>query len=435
MSTLLNLSSGNALQSAGGTKRFIAYGDATGSINNATESVYRQKIKMGGTRSNLYCRVSSNGLTTSGNTVVTARVGAGADGNQTFNIGFGATGEFEDTTHTDAAAVGDFDCFSVIPGPTGTNVQYSEIGELFAATANTAKRFCANQGPSNTLTTDAATSYFSKISGSGPSAANTDLTEATEQVAMVCAGVLQNLGMNVVTNTRTTATDVFSRIGGASGNLGGTGFIGASTTGYIEDVTHTDSLSVGNKVCWMLTTGASTTKSLTYQVLGCDFVTTDSSTQYVNGQNASGASQTAGTTRYASVQGNHGGNATESVAQAKGNVIATASNLSINVTASTIVLADTCNLRIDAAPGNQSVVLPSTVPGPATGVFTDAVHTDSLVAASEIDYEIALGSSVTVMTWHYIAMKMSSLGGSTFTFQELYLTQQPYPVRNEIVSY
>src|SRR5258708_5306533 len=130
----------------------------------ASESPAVTVWRTGGTFSNLYARVSANANVST--CTVNYRVGS-ATGNETLSIGSLATGEFLDTTHTDAVIAGNLVNFQLVVGVSvGNTISMSIVGIQFAPTVstNTVNRLAASLA-SGFVDTSANTSYYEPLCG------------------------------------------------------------------------------------------------------------------------------------------------------------------------------------------------------------------------------------------------------------------------------
>src|SRR3990167_2978567 len=121
--------------------------------------------------------------------------------------------------------------------------------------AGTAKTIFSNVNLQTTITDD-TTRY---ISISGKASLETAI-EAHHKARMPVAGTWKNVYCNVTDNTIDTDSTGRTRISGANGNI--TWTIPSSTTGWFSDTTNTDSISAGNDINYVVTTGLGGTSML-----------------------------------------------------------------------------------------------------------------------------------------------------------------------------
>lgn len=218
------------------TQLFYAYtGDMTG-VSSDADNTSRPPITAAGTLSRLQVYVSANGRGTA--TVITSRVN-GADGNQTISVSAGATGMFEDATHSDAVAEGDRCGYTIAPGSGTGTITIRRVSMLFVGTADE--------------TPYMSTEQQSAVSGTRyGNAAQTDTstTEADAQVTIPFAATLRRVTGRQ--NFGSGGGTLRSRVNGANGNgLASTGSSGAAT---LADTSNTDTLAAGDLFCLSWTT-------------------------------------------------------------------------------------------------------------------------------------------------------------------------------------
>ena len=179
----------------------------------------------------------------------------GADGALTVSPGSAATGWFEDTTHTDSLAAGDTYCFTTTAPSATATVGYAGV-KYTSATANT----CAiNSNIVANSPAAGATAYFAM------GGAKTSATEANCQHSMPFGGTVSKLSARVFSNTSSTDSTLTARINNAGGTLTITIPTG-TTSGVIQDTTHTDSFSATNTLDVQFT--GATTGPTTLQWVG-----------------------------------------------------------------------------------------------------------------------------------------------------------------------
>ena len=234
---------GNTRTQAASTTTFYfqVHGELTG---DATETKVQRTYRTAGTLSNLYIRITTNDRGAS-----TFRLRKnGADGNQVISIGASITGEFEDTSNTDAIVAGDEVCYSMVTGAGGTTFTLFIPSTVFSATTNTV----IVSGSDGTTLSAASTTLYMAIAGENRAVA----TEANAQTEISTGGTLKNLQVNISQNARTTTTTFRSRINGANGNQ--VISVTASTTGIFEDTSNTDTVTANDLVCYSSVTGTGT---------------------------------------------------------------------------------------------------------------------------------------------------------------------------------
>lgn len=357
--------------------RYTAF--SNGSFDgNATETNRYNTLRAAGTFSNLYVRVSSNAAAT--NTTVRFRINV-ANGNQNLTIGAGATGEFEDTSNTDAVVAADEVAIQYVTGTTGA-IFPTVTTAVFNATSNTAVVIGSTGG--TIASTDSVTQFFSL----GKNVANGDPTEANAQSNIGTAGTLNNMFMLVSANGRTTTTTYGTRINGASGTLAIS--VGSGATGLFEDTTHSDSVAAGDLVGFYFTTSTGG-GTLTCQNLMVNLVTTNN--KFVQaGVGNSSLAVTAGSTVYTNFTGGNIASATETDYRADANIDCSVTNLWAYVSANATSSPSTLRFRVDGGNGNEVV----TIGAGATGEFEDTTNRDTLAPANELALQIVNGGGGTL---------------------------------------
>lgn len=160
-----------------------------------------------------------------------------ANGNQTVAIGTsGTTGYLEDTTHTDSLASGDLFCFGLTVGAATVALSLSTWGHTVE---------CATSSFDIIAQTGANLSTSVDVYGEFGGTQFFDHIEQYRQVPLLFAAVFGNLRINAPVMTGTAWSGHFRN----NGIDGSQAFVGpASTTGYQEDTTHTDSVPSGNLI-------------------------------------------------------------------------------------------------------------------------------------------------------------------------------------------
>jgi hypothetical protein len=178
--------------------------------------------------------------------------GAGATNSNLVVSGINATGTYTDLTHTDSFASGDtLTWLTNVNGATTGDMNY-----LINATRICQSGHIQAIGTIGNLatTTTASETFYSSPVGRTESTA----TETDTKFYCTAATSWKNGQVRCVTNSRTTATIVRSRIDTGSGSADGNMLISctASTTGLFTDLVNSDSLQPGYKFNWSRTTGS-----------------------------------------------------------------------------------------------------------------------------------------------------------------------------------
>ena len=167
--------------------------------------------------------------------VITSRINY-VDGNLTVSIPPGATGEFEDTIHSDSLIIGDlFNYIIRYPGIGGGPVYFSILRQLITGTPIIGAKAMGNGAYCGI--------WFTILGELGYDSALRN--EVSVQYKMSIPAILENGRAYCYWNTGTGAT-VHSMINGSSGNIAIV--IGAGLTGWFEDTIHSDSLVAGDLI-------------------------------------------------------------------------------------------------------------------------------------------------------------------------------------------
>ena len=230
---------------------------------SVTEANSQFKMQYAGTFKNFAVRLISNSRTTT----TTYRVRKNT-ANSTVTVAFGstATGLVQDTTNSFTVVAGDLVCYSIVNG-TGTlatgpgtiSVEYHSttdpgLGQIILA-----------RGGAQALTR--ATTYYQPISGSYD-VTGTNQTEVLLQTKVGEPWLFKGLATNVSQNSITpNASTVTLRKNGADTTL--VASITAATTGWFQDTTHTETVAVGDLLCYGIVTGTgSGTQTVTIRSIG-----------------------------------------------------------------------------------------------------------------------------------------------------------------------
>lgn len=331
--------------------------DWSGSSNRLA-FVFRTAV----TASNLCAVIETNSY----NQNVTFRPRSGAPyGNMTLTITAGSTADAEDTTNTDGFdATEEWTIEAGVPAGSGT-FQMGAITMLFAPVADTIT-ICANNGYPLTTAAD----FFTALVGlEGDETGNE--WEYDHKISFACTW--KNLWCRTENNTRSDTINVRSRVTGANGNQVVTWAAGVSAD--VEDTTHTDSVSAGAQINYLIDQNGGT-GSVSLRTIKSELVST-AGQFWFNATHGNGA--WGGTTSYHPPNGClFQTSQAEATAQAKINGVAfTWSNLWTDVTflsAGSIIIKS----RINGANGNQTIT-------DTTGTESeDTTHTDSVVDNDKI---------------------------------------------------
>ncbi len=395
--TQLMMAEGSAspLSMAAATVNYFYFGGmANDSQSNLAEIRRQVTWETPGTFSSAYLNVKSNDRATS---TFVSRLNA-ASTNLAISITSSTTGDFSNLTNIDTIAAGDEVAAKISTGSAGTTFNVGAIGVLFSATTNAASRLIA--GGNLNITTNNGTFFYTPV---GPNSTN-DATEARRQVKAKTAGTLANFFVYVLTNGRTSATSVGSRVNSLPGGLAVS--IGSAATGFFEDTVNSDTLVKNDLICYFVSTGTGAGESFAPSTMAVDLVTTNNSAQYIAG----GGIQTfsAATAGYVPLAGNMTTDtATEANIYIQAGVAMTASDLGCRVQTNAVTAATTINLRINSSTATQSLSISSST----TGFFDDATNTDVILSTDKINYIVSPGATGTTLTIPHITI-LGTVGGA-----------------------
>ncbi|MBI1313688.1 hypothetical protein GC176_20540 [bacterium] len=377
------------------------YADNGGSGDNS-EANAQSKMDIAGTAEMFQVNVAVHTGDAAGN-VLTLRKNT-ADGNQTISVPSNTTGQYRDSTHTDSIAQGDLLCYKTTQSFLA-HVSHKSLSLKFTGTSSAAILMTTRL--SGTFST-ASTSVYLPIGGArrgqnspiGEGGFPTSEGRTIPQWTTRCGGTITRMGARVSANTSTNSITHVLRKNGGDGN--NTFTISGSTTGYIEDTTHSDTITSGDVLNDKMTTGASTV-SIAQQLLAVTF--SPSGGIFDTFAGAGGLVQTSsGVTRYYSPWfGGNSPEATEANVQWKAALSFTWSNLRVDCTWNSGSV--THHSRIGGSDGSQTVTIGS------SGVTEDTTHSDTVVADDLVNLDWV--TSTTNMTMYAAMTKMAVSNSGT----------------------
>lgn len=249
--------------------------------------------------------------------------------------------------------------------------------------------------------------------------------EANVQRAAAVAHTLQNIGCQVILNSSgVNSTNWVSRIGAADGNQ--LAVLTSSVTGYIQDTTHTDSISVGNltNCAFHGVSGGPDTEITSHNVVvlntsplqemawGCQ-ASIDANSLSLSGASDAflpimGGSGTSANTSEATSTAN-----TQLTVRAAGVFKGLQATLTTNTTGSAITF------QKNGGNGNQTIAPGTTA---AAANTQDTTHTDSVVSGDTVNVKYNAGSHTMNTIFHGLsflgttsAQDLMTTAGSTFT--------------------
>ena len=358
------------LATTAATSQFWAVGGAL--VKSNTETDLQTVIRDAGTYHNMFARITANSAT--GTNTLTFRKNVGA-GSQTVNPA-GGTGNFQDTTHTDAVVATDKVDYNSSADSTLTTT-YKIMAICFDSTTNFSTR-----GVATTPSADTVGGRFNLFNGL--MAANAS-NEAGVLTKVKKAGVFIHLQAITTANAKTASMTVISRKNSANGALTMTI---TTTPGLFEDTTHSDTIAAADTWSSDFVAGTDTTNACTYSLLAQDFETSSGNFFMVQCGAAADVAGTASSTVFAPIGGRLAFTATETDVQSNALAAFTYSNMTIHQTVSSTATG-TCRLRKNTANGNQTVTFGTA----ASNSYEDSTHTDVCVTTDNVNFSVACGAT------------------------------------------
>lgn len=205
----------------------------------------------------------------------------GLNGNQAITWSAGASGTFEDVSNADSIVAGDL-CNIQVRLDTGSSLGVSLLHAEWEPQADMPVRLYAYV---DLFSTASATRY---ITVCGYMDLSPGGTEAHVALSMRTAATVRNAAIYVNANTRTTTTTFAVRKDGADTTI--VLNIAGGATGLFENTADTASVASGNELTWRVTTGTGT-GSIGASQLSVEYVTSDGSTEWINGKDGATLNQ------------------------------------------------------------------------------------------------------------------------------------------------
>lgn len=345
-----------------------------------TETDAQIVYRTAGTLTKMFAAVRANASSTT--TTIRTRKNAG-NGNLSVSVSGGATGVFLDTSNTDTVSAGDKFNYE-ISGHDGTLTDVSH-SVLYGTSGKAVSRIAAFVAG----TTVNATLYLSLGGTVEPYIANTT-SEAQAQYTAKYSGTASNLFANVISNASTTATVRFRKNGG-NGNQ--TFTITASSTGFFEDTSNTDTFTSGDTIDYSYARGDT---GATTAWIGAN-IEDSSTSKYVAMGQSDEFNHAATDIWYAFAGG------TQSVESPSGQnsmqQSAIGSNLQVSVRNNGGNGTTTIISRKNTANGAMSV----SITAGSTGIFTDDSNTDTLAIDDEYGTKWSENGSSGLLDQNFIA--------------------------------
>jgi len=373
------------------------YGDNTFLV----ESEFAVTCRVPGTLARMDVRIILNTTTLATTTVVVRK--NGGNGNISVSIAPGASGTFTDFVNSDVLVDGDtFNGSLSVSAGGGGSIRPSMIGVTFTGLNNHAQYLGTTNNPGTALFSSASTTRYATLIGKITA---TPSSPTSVSINFTTAGTLQKGIVIIPSNGRTTDSTIGINKNGSAGNISMA--ITAGATGTFEDTSNSDSVVSTDDIAFFVTNGSGA-GSLEITYLGVCFLNLLAPQTLFGSASNSGTGRTASATPtiYPCVGTNVANAGTLSDYQISAGVDQTTSQLQISVSSNTYTADATLTLQIGGADGNQLV----TITAATTGLFSDGVNTDVLVATDDINYSIVGGTSGTLnFIW------ITNMGGVTYS--------------------
>lgn len=289
----------------------------------------RVRQSAAGTLSGLLVNVSANNL--ADDATVRTRKNA-VNGGQIVTITASTTGQFTDSSGSDAIVDGDtlnYQVFVPADDPFIT-IDISTISTTFAATTDTVIRYAATATTSGDLS-DGQT-YFSGLSGG----ITQHTTEAWQRFDTNASAVYKNLFVYVVTNLATSATPIYLRKNGANTTV--TTSCTALTTGVFEDrfsiTGNSDTSAANDDMNYYIE--SQNLSSFNLSIISIEATSTDKTFHALNAPEPSIGALAPALTTYVALGGGSYRSSPETIYKNKMAMKATTSNFTIYVSTDTI---------------------------------------------------------------------------------------------------
>ena len=327
---------------------------------STTETHYMLKLREAFTFSQLYVKLSAN---TTGASTIRLRKN-GADGNLATSIAASTSGNFSDTTNSDACIATDEVTLQHTWGAGGavTQIYMSVVSSLpTSVSTTTTHKYHVDALPAKSIIQSVAatpvsandTRYFTLFGD-----LNGNTTETNKKHNLRPNGILSNVRLYVSSNSVTATSTFRLRKNGANGNQ--VLSITSSATGMFTDASNTDSITAGDDVNYQLIAGA-TGSTITPGMASILFDADDPTltvTKY--GLNGISSISTASNTTYSSFQGASISATTENDVQILFKKSGTLRYLDVRILTNARTTTTTIRTRKNTANGAQSVSIGGT---------------------------------------------------------------------------
>lgn len=354
-----------------------------GPWETSSTAANRETLLSAGTYRNLSIYVI--GYTSATTATVTLQVG-GVNTALTVAVVGGATGRFEDLTHSVAVTDGQI---GRLNGTSGLIANLGAWSLDFEATSGVAVGYLTGRGALTSST--AARLFFSPVGRNGALAS----TETTDQmIPLVTPGTLDRLRVRVAVNGKAVAQRFIARVNAADTAL--LVAIPASTTGGFEDLSNSVAVASGDTLSYAHELSAGVSGNTHVERWSVRFTSAGEPFDLICGGTAETIS---GPTAYGSLAGSTIQRTVEAQAQQPIHFATTASRLRAYVRANTNP-AFAIRFRKNGAYGNQSLAIPTN----GTGVFEDLTGTDGLTAGDLFCVEFGSTSNARSIPWFGVTL-------------------------------
>jgi len=213
-------------------------------------------------------------------------------------------------------------------------------------------------------------------------------TESQTQQTLRTAGTVANLSVNITANSLSSTLTVRFRKNTANGNL--VVSISAASTGYLEDLSNTDTIAAADLVNYSSVAAAGSGTATVRSTITTFLSTTNYVSRFITSRPAGNRNfSTASVDRFLYIHSAvETGGTTEANIQQKILMTGTLKNLNVNVPANARTTTTEVRSRKNGADGALVVSVTST----ATGQFEDTSNSDSLVSGDLINWVVRTGT-------------------------------------------
>jgi len=339
-------------------------------------SSYPAKSYNGGKFSKMWIDIAYNTRAT--NTLIQF-INNGVVGNQSITIPAGATGRFVDASNSDTVIAGDSYAIGVTFPVGGGTIGHVGIGGICE---DTTSPYLSKFGNLGSMVFNNYTRY-----GGLSSISIAQTIDEVNTMQVKAGGTLKKLTARVYANNHSVDITINTRINGADGNM--SIVIPANTTGFFEDITHTDTIVAGDTVNLKGFSTAAATGIIT-AVICTDYESSELGTIY--GNTSSALTISASTTHYLRPNGS----ATSTITQAQAQMYVpgsfTIKNARLRTWLNNFTTPVTCTLQKNGVDTAITFDIPA---GSGNGAWGDYTNTIDVVEGDLLNWKIVGGPSGT----------------------------------------